>query len=414
MKLTTIDTIKVRITLDLESINKIEALMKEFNGIDRKNNNVIYKFIKGDLVGSHDSNISIVRFAYNQICVSCSLPKIIYGNNIINYDIELRSGLQILCDILEYNYNVEMPDIEEWELMRIDLSINYDMQEQWNVKRYINALQMVNYPRRKVFMYEDECLYIAGSTTTIKFYNKYQEFLKHDYKKLRKLDKVITLKESKNNNVNQFAISELNQEYGEGLKALNGDMEKAKTYLPDYYKKRKEIESRKHVEVTSKSANLLKIAEKVMRIEVEIKNRKIKDNFDSRMLKDIQYSKLEEIFVKEVEKVMKYKVTDMKIYSKSEEVERIIFLNCSTRLASALFSTWMLIQVKGYKRHRDEIKSDPANLRRFQRHIKKLKDLKISIHDSDINVIKDKKKDANFDVYEFNLFDKNNQLKDII
>ena len=57
------------------------------------------------------------------------------------------------------------------------------MQNQNNVKSYINSLSRCNYPRRNAKFFYDESIYLSGTTTTLKIYNKLLEFKKHDLKK---------------------------------------------------------------------------------------------------------------------------------------------------------------------------------------------------------------------------------------
>ena len=59
----------------------------------------------------------------------------------------------------------------------------YDLKTQENVKSYINSLSRCNYPRRNAKFYYDESIYLSGTSTTLKIYNKFLEFIKHDFKK---------------------------------------------------------------------------------------------------------------------------------------------------------------------------------------------------------------------------------------
>lgn len=84
---------------------------------------------------------------------------------------------------MSLSYDLELPDIENWYLQRCDIAICYDLKTQENVKSYINSLSRCNYPRRSPKFYYDESIYLSGTTTTLKIYNKLLEFKKHDLKK---------------------------------------------------------------------------------------------------------------------------------------------------------------------------------------------------------------------------------------
>lgn len=85
--------------------------------------------------------------------------------------------------MVELSYNIKLPDIQNWYLQRCDIAICFDLKNQNNVKSYINSLSRCNYPRRNAKFFYDESIYLSGTTTTLKIYNKFLEFKKHDLKK---------------------------------------------------------------------------------------------------------------------------------------------------------------------------------------------------------------------------------------
>jgi len=90
-----------------------------------------------------------------------------------------------LIKIFEDNYNVKLPKLKHWFLQRIDIAICFDLSSQHNITTYINNLNSCNYPRRNLKHYEGESVYLTGSTSTLKIYNKLKEFKKHDIKKFK-------------------------------------------------------------------------------------------------------------------------------------------------------------------------------------------------------------------------------------
>jgi len=86
--------------------------------------------------------------------------------------------------MVELHYNVKLPQYNDWYLQRCDIAICYNLESQENLKSYINSLSRCQYPRRNIKFYYDESLYLSGTTTTLKIYNKLLEFKKHDLKKV--------------------------------------------------------------------------------------------------------------------------------------------------------------------------------------------------------------------------------------
>ena len=87
--------------------------------------------------------------------------------------------------MVENAYHISLPTLKHWFLQRIDIAICFDLQNQYNVETYIDNLSSCRFPKRKLKHYEGESIYLTGSTTTLKIYNKLREFKKHDYKKFK-------------------------------------------------------------------------------------------------------------------------------------------------------------------------------------------------------------------------------------
>lgn len=100
----------------------------------------------------------------------------------------LNSILVEIIKAIEIEFNVILPRFYKWYIQRVDIAICFDLFNQDNVKSYINNMSFMTYPRRKTRFYCNESLYFSGSNTTLKIYNKYTEFLKHDLKRFRNTD----------------------------------------------------------------------------------------------------------------------------------------------------------------------------------------------------------------------------------
>ncbi len=187
-----IDTIKIYTEICKNTYDIIKSLSIVKNSIDNSKNELLYEIINDHLEGSYDSRLSVrigcgSKYGFvNQgyyIEIEGSYHKIVKGYNSHNgyYDLEFIS--KSLINIVELSYNIELPEFNNWYLQRCDIAICYDLGIQDNVKSYINSLSRCQYPRRNVKFYYDESLYLSGTTTTLKIYNKMLEFKKHDIKK---------------------------------------------------------------------------------------------------------------------------------------------------------------------------------------------------------------------------------------
>lgn len=187
-----IDTIKIYTEINKKLYDKIQSMSIVKSSINNNTKEKLYEIINDHLEGSYDSRLSVrvgcgskyrfVDLGY-YIEIEGSYHKLVHGYNSHNgyYDLEFIS--KSLIDIVELTYNIKLPDFSLWYLQRVDIAICYDLKCQENVKSYINSLSRCNYPRRNAKFFYDESLYLSGTTTTLKIYNKLLEFKKHDFKK---------------------------------------------------------------------------------------------------------------------------------------------------------------------------------------------------------------------------------------
>lgn len=192
-----IDTIKIYASISKDIYDKIHSKSIVKNALNCETGELLYNIINDQLEGSYSSHISVrpscsSKYRLNETDYVCEIEgsyhKFILGYNSHNgfYD------LQYICsELIKYTnmkYNIELPSLENWYLQRCDIAICFDLQNQNNVCNYINNLSSCNYSRRKVKFYSNEALYLSGTTTTLKIYNKLLEFKKHDLKKFVNTD----------------------------------------------------------------------------------------------------------------------------------------------------------------------------------------------------------------------------------
>lgn len=187
-----IDTIKIYTEIDNDLYNKIynKSIIK--TSYSKGSGELFYEIVNDHLEGSYDSRLSVrigcgskYQFTENGyfIEIEGSLHKLLLGYNSHNGFYDLEYVCIQLISIVQKNYNILLPDINLWYLQRCDIAVCFDLKNQENVKRYINSLSRCNYPRRNAKFYYDESIYLSGTSSTLKIYNKFLEFKKHDIKK---------------------------------------------------------------------------------------------------------------------------------------------------------------------------------------------------------------------------------------
>lgn len=225
-----------------------------------------------------------------------SYHKIINGYNSHNGYYNIYSICYNLIQIVNSYYYIQLPDIKHWFLQRVDIAICYDLQNNENVRKYINNLTMCQYPRRNIKTYQDESIYLTGSTTTLKIYNKLIEFKKHDIKKL------------KDTNFDIFTY----------LKQIDG----------------------------------------FVRFECEIKKKKLTDLYNTKYIRirNITYNELKKVWCEEFMKLLKMFENDLNVISDKNLIEKRLYTLYNERKASILYNFYLSIMVDGLKEVRKRTK----------------------------------------------------------
>ena len=290
-----IDTIKIytMISKDIYYTIKENSIVK--TSYQTNTGEVFYNIVNDKLEGSYSSSLSVrvgeggkYKFI-NQyyLEIEGSFHKIIRGYNTHNGFYNLVSITRTLIDMLEKHYNVKLPTFEHWFLQRVDITKVFDLENNDNVRDYINNLSFCRYPRRKIKHYNDESIYMSGTTTTLKIYNKMLEFRKHDMKKL---------------NENGFPV----------LK-----------FLP--------------------------VIQGFIRFECEIKKKKLEQEYKKKYIrvKEINYRELEKIWRDEFMKMIRLFEKDMEVVRKKQDVERRLKTLYKETKAVRLYNFYLSIMVDG-------------------------------------------------------------------
>ena len=318
-----IDTIKIysAISKDIYNIIYNNSIVK--SSVDRKYGEIMYEIINDHLEGSYSSSLSVrvgssakylsLDTAY-VLEIEGSYHKIWKGFNSHDGVYNLQYIVNEFIKLVENAYNIELPALEKWYLQRIDIAKCFDIENQKNVCEYINSLSACRYSRRKLKFYANECLYFSGTTTTLKIYNKWIEFQKHDQKKFY------------NTNFN----------------------------LENYY-------------------NTIK---GFIRFEVEIKKKKLQSMFgiDKKHIsvKDLEYWEFEKVWSDEFMKLFGMLEKDLKIVRGKEDVKKRLVTLYGANKGLRLYNFYCAIQLNGL----DFIKKDMSKTA-YYRNIKELKECRI-------------------------------------
>ena len=295
-----IDTVNIVCAIYEETFNYLASYSTVKTSINLHSDIVLYSIFTDKVEGSYSSNLVVkigsgVKYNFFDeefhyyISIEGSYHKIRKGYNSHNGFYNFEDVCFGMINLVENFYDIQLPYYDNWLLYRADIAICYDLKNQDNVKSYINSLSRCNYPKRKMKFFSDESIYISGTTTTLKIYNKLLEFKKHDLKKF------------------------LNSDF---------DLEKYTNEINGF-----------------------------IRFECEIHKKKLKDIFnkDDVYLKDVSYDKLYSVWSEEFMKLLKFVENDLEIVRGREAVLKRLQELYKPRLVNVLFNFYCSIQLNGVK-----------------------------------------------------------------
>lgn len=321
-----IDTVRMFSQIDKTLYNKIKNQSTIKTSYNMGTGEIFYEIINDSLKGSFDSSLSVRVLEgelYNLnnkfiILIEGSYHKIIKGQNAFDGFYNIQEVACGLIKLAENSYSVNLPNLKHWFLQRIDITKVFDLHSNLKVMNYINNFKLLKYPRRNSKFYENEGVHFSGTSTTVKIYNKYKEFLKHDKQKLKKF----------------------------GSFDMINFLEKIKGYV---------------------------------RFEVEIKKYKLKDLYKKDFIRidNLLYSDLEKVWCSEMCKLLKFDYKRLeKIITKEEVFNRLNVVYKTTK-ASILYSFYLNLVIEGWTK----IKAVTPEAT-FYRKAKALKDLGVDFSQS--------------------------------
>lgn len=335
-------------------LKKIENKLKTNLQYDNSTGEVIYQFSVGSIEGSYDSSINIKINKDNSLKITCSIHKVLLGYNIAYGSDNLVLLANCLKKIIKNATEVKLPDVLKWELLQVDYTLTFDLDNQYNVESYINSLKNAEYARRQAKHYNNNGLQVPGATTIVKFYNKQKEFIEHDYKKIKavagvnKADELLNLSEGL-----------LRVEVSIRSRKLK-DIFKNTVYKKEQYKKYKNLT-------------------KQYGLQDMITQQFIKNNLNKNIvtLKDFNIEDIKKIWESEVLKVVKDKKEIL--INKDNLVMDRLKENYSTKKVNALYTFWTLLSTRG-----EGYVKDMYNKATFYRNRKDLIDCGITWKDTNI------------------------------
>lgn len=193
-----IDTVKLGIPLTRYQLEKINRQLRHDGGwqwVQHQPTTGEIRFlrVKGstelDRPSFHREIVWFVPDHYNPeeccLVVELSVPKFWYGHNIyLLY--EFVDALRELKRRFEKQLHCKFVDVLEWELFRLDICYAWKAPSQRIARQILDSLTHLQYPRKKPVIHVGETIMFVGRTYSFKFYLKLPEFLRHDYKVLKK------------------------------------------------------------------------------------------------------------------------------------------------------------------------------------------------------------------------------------
>lgn len=322
---------------------KIERECIRREGIDCKTGELIYRFTTGCLKGSYDSRIRVVvernewiKRDKDKVPVKIDTPpylkiegsihKLIVGHNVYGGPDDLYSSACYFIDFIQKEFDVTFPfSYDAWEVYRVDYALVFRLGND-EVQEFMRGMNVAQYPRRKVFKYGTETLFAPGTTTCIRMYHKGPEFYKHDMKRLRRV-----------------GVSE------------------------------------------DEIHRLYDIAYNLLRVEVEIKAKKLRDDFLGFLpnIGNIDNEYLYNIYKKEVSRIMNEGKEERSRVNKAVDVERRLKEVYNETLANLLLGTWYRLSLFGEEKVKKDMKKST-----YYWHKKKIKDAGITWLFSDVAIVK--------------------------
>lgn len=354
-----IDTVRLKSPQVGELVAKrVEAMGETFRRLSNETGQTLWEVTRTNLTGSHDSRIMVKPMRTDWVkrksgrldevpcppylMVECSIPKMLYGQNVYGCLEDFQAACALLHQVLERKLRVKLPEVARWRVQRVDWAENYRLPYQ-AVQEFFEGIYHIAFPRRRMQKHGEHSVFVPGTTTTIKLYHKGPEFHEHDGARLRTQVSAI-LRASLGNRMKPHEI---------------------------------ERKARRYVHALQRLANGR------LRVEVEIKAEKLDYDFETRpRVADVATDYLKSVHDAEISRLLREGATATNTVRSSLAVRDRLFASYSPRQASTLYAFWVELA-----RHADFEVKDRRSRSTFYRLRKQLEHAGVSWFATDLQAI---------------------------
>jgi II/X family phage/plasmid replication protein len=351
------DTIKLKSpSFDRTIMKRIEHQCILRSGLDLASGEVMYELFSGQLLGSWDSRISVIpkyedyvidkngrprlHACEPYLLLEASVHKVALGHNVYGGPTDFQKAASDLVALVERLLEVDLMPANQWTVHRVDVAHVYDLSKS-ACKQFFDCMQLVNFPRRKKNAAKyDMAVYFPGKTTTVKFYHKGSEFKVHDYSRLRSFFKTL-----------------FTHMYGADIKNTE--------------------------RVEKKLQALQRLADKRMRVEVEIHSDKLQYDFGKNpTVAELTDAYLERLHDNEIERLLREGKQGMDTVRTTHAVCARLHTHYGRVIGNRLYGFWQMMCADG-----DELVKDRYTKSAFYRNRKALEDVGVSWLGSNIVIV---------------------------
>jgi II/X family phage/plasmid replication protein len=307
-----IDTVTLRSPFISDTLaEKIERQSILHQKVDKPSGEIFHSFTTKSLEGSFDARISVkVQRSKREfggktikcepfVTLECSVHKQLMGHNVYGGPENFQTAMVWLIEKVGEWLGVILPSALSWEVRRVDWAEVFVLPSEQAVKAWIGGLRLgEKCGRKEVRTYGRHGIFLKGESTCVKYYHKGSEFRKHDRKRVI------------------------------------------------------------HVLGEAEADRLQKLADRILRAEVEIRTKKLRDDFGHQpLVSEVTDEYMQSVYDKEMAKVVRRGQSGMSLVCTIHTVHQRLTEQYGERRAGCLFSTWHMLatldeeQVKKIKKH---------------------------------------------------------------
>src|SRR6266849_133988 len=353
MRLVPLDTVKLRSPyLPAQTVARIEAQGVRTVRTNLGTGEIEFQFIRTPLAGSFDSRISIIpmhedcrqgrsgRIEWHPsepyVYVECSLAKVMFGQNVYGGPDSFQTACKALIELLEGLLQVRLPKAALWRVYRVDWAESYRLSFV-GIQDFFAGIYSVSFPRRRLQRFADNGVYVPGTTTTIKLYHKGPEFQEHDSARLYR------------------------------------HFERKWTGAP----------AAAHAYAKRKVAALQRLANRRLRVEVEIRAQKLDYDFQHKpRVCDVREDYFRSVHDHEIRRLFREGESDLELVRTSDAAQKRLAKVYGLALGNLLYGFWVILATRGEPKAK-QLYPRPT----FYRNRKKLTDAGVSWYHTDSQLI---------------------------